>query len=68
MKSQFYFYSRNRQNRAGGSVTQQIIQSWPNNIQDNNQNQQNFLKITNSGAATHQRVVRLSENFRADRS
>ena len=29
-----------------------------NNIQDNNQKQQNFLKITNSGAATQQRVVR----------
>ena len=28
-----------------------------NNIQDNNQKQQNFLKITDSGVATQQRVV-----------
>ena len=29
MKSQFYFYSGNRQNRVGGSVNQQIKKSWP---------------------------------------
>ena len=29
-----------------------------NDIQDNNQKQKNFLKITNSGAATQQWVVR----------
>ena len=34
-----------------------------NNIQDNNQKQQNFFKITNSGAATQQQVVRFVWKF-----
>ena len=37
-----------------------------NNIQDNNQKQQNFLKITNSGAATQQRAVQFIENWTTD--
>ena len=34
-----------------------------NNIQDNNQKQQNFLKIINSGAATQQPIDRFIWKF-----
>ena len=48
---------RRRLFRASSFLSESQFISIYNNIQDNNQKQQNFLKITNLGATTQQRVV-----------